>query len=52
MAQNKNDKFEVDGVVEECLPGGKFRVKVMMRKSTEVFVIAHISGKMRLHYIS
>ncbi len=50
MAQNKNDKFEVDGVVEECLPGGKFRVKVMI-KDTEVFVIAHISGKMRLHYI-
>lgn len=50
MSLNKQDKFEVDGIVEECLPGGKFRVKILM-KDQQVNIIAHISGKMRMNYI-
>lgn len=37
----------VDGVVQEALPGATFRVKVGEDKG----VLAHLSGKMRIHHI-
>jgi translation initiation factor IF-1 len=37
----------VEGVVEENLPGTTFRVR--LENGSEV--LAHLSGKMRLHYI-
>ena len=43
----KKDAIEVVGVVEECLPGAQFRVKLVMGQS----IIAHVSGKMRKYYI-
>jgi translation initiation factor IF-1 len=43
----KKDAIEVVGVVEECLPGAQFRVKLEMGQS----IIAHVSGKMRKYYI-
>ncbi len=46
MAQ-KEGIFEVEGEVTELLPNTKFRVKLPNGKK----IIAHISGKMRMHFI-
>ena len=43
----KKDSIEVEGVVVESLPNAMFRVEL----PTGHKVLAHISGKMRLHYI-
>ena len=43
----KSEHFEMKGVVIEVLPNTMFRVKL----ENEHIVIAHISGKMRKHYI-
>jgi len=54
MAQTVQDqrqkKFEVEGVVEECLPNTLFKVRLDLG-GKEHFVMGHLSGKMRLHYI-
>lgn len=39
--------IEVEGEVVECLPNTLFRVKL----SNGRMVLAHLSGKMRLHFI-
>ena len=41
------DTIEVEGEVTELLPNTKFRIKLKNGYS----VIAHISGKMRMHFI-
>ena len=43
----KEDAIEVEGVVVEPLPNATFRVKLENGHK----VLAHISGKMRMHYI-
>lgn len=55
--------IEVEGVVKECLPNAKFIVSVSnmgseedgatgpQEKGEEFIVTAHVSGKMRMHYI-
>jgi translation initiation factor IF-1 len=43
----KTDKIEVEGVVTESLPNAMFRVDL----ANDHEVLAHISGKMRMHYI-
>ena len=43
----KRERIEVEGKVVECLPNAVFRVEL----SNGYQVMAHISGKMRLHYI-
>ena len=43
----KQDAIEVDGTVTEALSNAMFRVQL---ESGHV-IIAHISGKMRMHYI-
>lgn len=43
-------KIEVDGTVVETLPGTMFKVAIDV-EGKEHIVIAHISGKMRMHYI-
>ena len=43
----KEDPIEVEGVVIEPLPNAMFRVKLDNGHT----VLAHISGKMRMHYI-
>jgi translation initiation factor IF-1 len=43
----KKDGIEVEGVVKESLPNAVFRVDLPNGHE----VLAHISGKMRLHYI-
>ncbi|MCX6125269.1 MAG: translation initiation factor IF-1 [Proteobacteria bacterium] len=44
---SKEDVIEVDGVVKEPLPNAMF--KVILENGHEV--LAHISGKMRMHFI-
>lgn len=43
----KEEKIEVEGRILEALPNAMFRVEIAQSK----VVLAHISGKMRMHYI-
>jgi translation initiation factor IF-1 len=43
----KEDNIEMDGTVVETLPNTTFRVKL----ENDHVVTAHISGRMRKHYI-
>ena len=43
----KKEKIEVEGTVVETLPSGMFRVELPNAHR----VLAHISGKMRVHFI-
>ena len=43
----KKDAIEVEGTVQEPLPNAMFRVELANGHK----VLAHISGKMRMHYI-
>jgi translation initiation factor IF-1 len=43
----KKEAIEVEGTVIEPLPNGMFRVEL----PNEHIVLAHISGKIRMHYI-
>lgn len=47
-ASEKEAGIELDGVVTENLPNAKFRVKL---DEGDLELIAHVSGKMRMHYI-
>ncbi|MCX6113292.1 MAG: translation initiation factor IF-1 [Proteobacteria bacterium] len=44
---SKDDYFEVEGTVLEPLPNAMFRVELENGHK----ILAHISGKMRMHYI-
>jgi translation initiation factor IF-1 len=43
----KDDAIEVQGTIKETLPNAMFRVELDNGHK----VLAHISGKMRMHYI-
>jgi len=43
----KEDKIEVEGKILESLPNAMFRVQI----PGDRVILAHISGKMRVHYI-
>ena len=43
----KDDIIELEGTVVEALPGTKFKVELENGHT----ILAHISGKMRMHYI-
>lgn len=43
----KENTIKVDGVIKEALPNATFRVE--LENGHEI--IAHVSGKMRMHYI-
>ncbi|MBP1769165.1 MAG: infA [Candidatus Aminicenantes bacterium] len=43
----RQDMFEAEGVVLETLPNAMFRVEL----SNKHVILAHISGKMRKHFI-
>jgi translation initiation factor IF-1 len=43
----KDDAIEVQGTIRETLPNAMFRVELENGHR----VLAHISGKMRMHYI-
>jgi translation initiation factor IF-1 len=44
---SKKDMIELQGEILETLPNAMFRVKL----ENEHVVLAHIAGKMRMHYI-
>ena len=43
----KEDTIEIEGNVLEIIPGGKFKVELENGHLVE----AHVSGKIRMHYI-
>ena len=43
----KDDVIEVEGLVKESLPNAMFKVEIENGHQ----VLAHISGKLRMHYI-
>lgn len=43
----KQDVIVIDGIVEKALPNAMFQVKIQENH----LVLAHVSGKMRMHYI-
>ena len=43
----KQDLIKLDGTIIEALSNAMFRVKL----ENEHIIVAHISGKMRMHYI-
>jgi translation initiation factor IF-1 len=43
----KQGPIKIDGVVSETLPNATFKVKL----DNEHEILAHISGKMRMHFI-
>ena len=43
----KQEAIKVDGIISEILPNTNFKVK--LENGHEI--LAHISGKMRMHYI-
>jgi translation initiation factor IF-1 len=43
----KQESIQVEGIVIETLPNASFKVKLENNHE----VLAHISGKMRMHYI-
>ena len=45
--KKKNDVVKVDGIVEKALPNAMFRVRI----EGGHMVLAHVSGKMRMHYV-
>ena len=45
---SKEDVIQMQGEIEESLPNATFRVKL----ENGFVVLGHISGKMRMHYIS
>ena len=45
----KEDKIQVEAEVLTALPNAMFRVKLDLKNDPEI--VAHISGKMRMHYI-
>jgi len=44
----KEDNIEFDGLVVETMPNTTFKVKL----ENDHIITAHISGKMRMHYIN
>jgi translation initiation factor IF-1 len=45
---DKEKGIELDGTIVENLPNARFRVKL---DEGDMEVLAHVSGKMRMHYI-
>mgnify|MGYP001057351112 CR=1 FL=1 len=41
------DGIEMEGIVRDILPGGKFKVELENKHT----VVAHVSGKIRMNYI-
>ena len=46
----KEQPITIDGVIKETLPGAMFRVEIEIGEDKHV-VLAHVSGKMRMHFI-
>lgn len=47
VLKQKEEVIKIDGIIKETLPNAMFRVEI---EGGHV-ILAHISGKMRMHYI-
>ena len=47
MKKKSGDVIRVDGIVEKALPNAMFHVRI----EGDYVILAHVSGKMRMHYI-
>ena len=45
----KDNVIEMEGLVVDTLPNAQFKVKLDNETGTEI--LAHVSGKIRMHYI-
>jgi len=45
----KDNVIEMEGLVTDTLPNAQFKVKLNNETGTEI--LAHVSGKIRMHYI-
>ena len=43
----REEKIELDGVIQEALPNAMFRVEL----ENGLKILAHVCGKMRMHFI-
>ncbi len=46
----KQDSIRIEGVVKDALPNAMFKVELTIGEK-EHEVLAHVSGKMRMHFI-
>ncbi|MCH7611903.1 MAG: translation initiation factor IF-1 [Candidatus Marinimicrobia bacterium] len=46
----KEQPITVDGIIKETLPNAMFRVEIEIGEAKHE-VLAHVSGKMRMHFI-
>ena len=46
----KEQPITIDGIIKETLPGAMFRVEIEIGEKPHE-VLAHVSGKMRMHFI-
>jgi len=44
----KEESIEIEGVILEALPNAQFKVEL----ENGLVVLAHVSGKIRMHYIA
>ena len=51
MAKKKSDVIEVEATVLETLPNAMFKVAISGVDGNDVVILAHVSGKIRMHYI-
>ena len=54
QSTNRDDRFDIEGVVEECLPNTMFRVEVTNAPYQEMIgrrLLGTLAGKMRLYRI-
>jgi translation initiation factor IF-1 len=45
------EEIEANGVILECYPNAKFKVKLTDENFTNHEIIAHVSGRMRINFI-
>ncbi len=50
IKMTKEQPITVDGIIKETLPGAMFRVEITVGENKHE-VLAHVSGKMRMHFI-
>jgi len=48
---SKADVIEVEGIVREALPNATFKVEIGSGQGSKHEILAHISGKLRMHFI-
>lgn len=49
--ETDSNVVRLDGVVEESLPGLMFRVAISPDGGEQKKILAHLAGKMKIHYI-